>query len=317
MGAITLAKRIIYKASSRHDKIFILPTRYGFYFIAIVFILFLISLSYGHSLAFSTTFIFVSLVMTSAHFTNFNLAGIKVIALYIPDNIQEGEASFFRVTLRNTANKSRFDIQVCIGKDNQSMPISLSGGETGQITFEVKNLKRGEYLLKRLTVSSTFPFGLFYAWKYWYEDNLFSVLPAYSENVPNLPNPTPNLGKRGGNKGAHEIGAEEFYGHQNYQEGMPLRAIDWKAYARGKGILLKRFIDEADVFYLFKINEQEKNLEERISQLAVLVDKAEAMGLTYAVVLGQEKPEYGKGRNFKIKTLKRLANHETSRKELI
>jgi uncharacterized protein (DUF58 family) len=317
MSPVALAKNLIHRASSRHDKIFILPTRYGLYFIVIIFTLFLISLSYGHSLAFTTTFVFISLVMTSAHFTNYNLTGVKVIAFYVPENVQEGVNSHFRVSLRNTSNKTRFDIQIGIGKKFISEPITLPKGETGQINIEVKDLTRGEYLLPRLTISSSFPFGLFYAWKYWYEDNIVTVFPALSEIKPSLPLPHPIPNQRGSYRGPEEVGAEEFSGHQSYQEGMPLRAIDWKAYARGKGILLKKFVDESDVFFLFKKDDLLGSEEERISQLASLIDMASAMGLTYALVLDQEKPTFSNGQSFKLGCLKRLALDGVLRKELL
>ena len=57
--------------------------------------------------------------------------------------------------------------------------------------------------------------------------------------------------------------------------------------------------------------------EERISQLASLIEMASAMGLTYALVLDQEKPRYNRGQSFKLGCLKRLALDGVIRKELL
>ena len=182
-------KRLGEKLLRSHDKIFIIPTRYGFYFISIVFVLFLISLSYGHSLAYTTTFIFVSLVMTSAHFTNFNLAGVEVMALHIPDEVYAGESFECRVTLRNTSRKTRFDIEVTLGEVGESQPESIESGETKTIVLKVKGLRRGQVSIKRLRLATTFPFGLFYAWKFWLHKKDFVVYPKQLNERLSLPSP--------------------------------------------------------------------------------------------------------------------------------
>lgn len=310
------------KFGTRHNKIFIIPSRYGLYFIAIVFILFLISLSYGHSLAFTTTFVFVALVMTSAHFTNYNLAGVEVVATYSPEEVYAGDKLPFRVTVRNDTKKHRFDLFIKVSELGESEAFSLGPGETKTISLMVNSLERGEYLLKRLVIATSFPFGLFYAWKYWYQDQSFVVYPVPTEKIENLPTPIANPQQRGEHEGTPELGAEEFYGHTNYDVGMPLRSIDWKAYARGKGLLLKKFIEESDVIYLLKKQDHEEGVsalekELTLNKMTRLIEQVESSGASYGLVLEKESPKYGKGRAFKRECLKRLATFEKKRQVLL
>lgn len=302
------------KFGSRHNKIFIIPTRYGLYFIAIVFILFLISLSYGHSLAYTTTFVFVALVMTSAHFTNYNLSGIEVIAIHPPDETFENEDPSLKVTLRNVAQKHRFDIFLKVSEYGESESFSLAPGETVNKKLTLNPLTRGEYQLKRLTIATSFPFGLFYAWKYWYQNQGFFIYPAMPEKSVTLPPPQALDNRSGSFEGKPEVGAEEFYGHQNYDIGMPLRSIDWKAYARGKGLLLKKFIDQSDVKYSLAL---EDTTEKSIQELTAKIVLAELSGATYAVILEQEAPKFGHGLAFKSLNFKRLATFQKEKQVLL
>jgi len=300
----------------RHNKIFIFTTRYGIYFLSIIFILFLISLSYGHSLAFTTTFVFVSLVMTSAHFTNYNLSGLEVKSVSLPKDLVAGGQSNLIVTLFNSSRKTRFDLSIKVGPFQSQVLEHLAPGESTKTLIPVNNLKRGEYSFSRLKVDTTFPFGLFYSWKFWNESHRFLVLPEKSEcTIPlsHFSYPTQN-GRGQGEQG--QWGAEEFYGHVSYQEGMPLRGIDWRVFARGKGIFLKKFVEESHHVYLIR-SEQFKEIETEamISQMAWLLDYFHADGSVFALVLNGERPEFGSGSEWLRITLKRLAEYNAYKEE--
>lgn len=319
-------KRLGEKLLKSHNKIFIIPTRYGFYFISIVFVLFLISLSYGHSLAYTTTFIFVSLVMTSAHFTNFNMAGIEVLALHIPDEIHAGESFDCRVTLRNTSRKTRFDIEVSLGEVGESSAISIESGGTKSVTLKVSPLHRGQVSIKRLRLATTFPFGLFYAWKFWLIKKDFIVYPALAKESLNLPMPDSSGRNKGRMAQKKDLGADEFLGHQTFEDGMPFKGIDWKAYARGKGLLFKTFVEEAEAQYILRasksldeFNSGDESLENELTKLSSLVDQASAHGVTYALALegNLKNSGFGRGRDFKRDCLRKLALFKSKRQVLI
>lgn len=304
------------KLTRRHDKIFIIPNRYGIYFLSIIFILFLISLSYGHSLAFTTTFVFVSLVMTSAHYTNFNLSGIEIVAVHAPIDLYSGMKGELRVTLKNSKKKTRFDLLAEVGKKGISKPVTLERGEVKTIQIPLLPLERGEYLIERITLSSAFPFGLFMAWKYWYLDSRFVVYPKIPEKTPLLPKAQNFQHSRGAHKGKEEVGSEEFFGHKEYQEGMPLRSIDWKAYSRGKGILLKQFVEENDLQFTFSLDDLNGELEEKISSLTGWIEEAEKLGVSYSVNLEGRKTSFGRGRAFKRECLKKMSQFKNEERVL-
>lgn len=309
-------KEKIKDLGGRHNKIFIFTTRYGIYFLSIIFILFLISLSYGHSLAFTTTFVFVSLVMTSAHFTNYNLSGLEIKSVSLPKELVAGDEGNLVVTLYNSARKTRFDLSIKVGPFQSQVLEHLAAGESTKVLIPLKNLKRGEYSFSRLRIDTTFPFGLFYAWKFWNEDHRFLVLPKKSEckiALSHFSFPTENGRGRGEQ---NQWGAEEFFGHVSYQEGMPLRGIDWRVFARGKGIFLKKFVEDSHHVYLIKADQfHDMETEEMISQMAWLLDYFHADGSAFALVLNGEKPQFGAGSEWLRISLKRLAELNAHQEE--
>lgn len=303
------------KLANRHNRIFILPTRPGAYFLVITFVLFLISLSYGHSLAFTTTFVFVSLIMTSAHFTNYNLSGVEVMTVSLPPDNFADEVISARITLRNASRKHRFDIVCSLYKGDHCDPFSMEPEEVKTILLHLPAMKRGHYKGRKVRLSSAFPFGLFRAWKFWSKNFEFYVYPS---SIPHEKLGRPDIphSERGRVLNKVELGAEEFYGHFNYQEGMPLRSIDWQAYARGRGILLKKFVEQADGLYLFSKQKERGDLEEVLRSLSAKIELAEVKGVTYGLTLGQEKPQFGRGLSFKRMLLRRLATEEKESREV-
>ncbi len=304
------------KLGKSHNRLFIFPTAYGIYFIIIIFVLFLISLSYGHSLAFTTTFIFVSLVFVSAHFTNFNLAGVEVLTVRSEADKHEGEAMTFRVTLKNNTRKDRFDIGASLLYGDECEEVTLAPGETKAVLVSKSRLSRGHYHGERLKLYSLFPFGLFRVWKFWRTSFDFFIYPKVDNSIQ-LEAPTYPSYERGRSFNKVELGAEEFFGHFAYQEGMPLRSIDWRAYSRGRGILLKKFIEQSDGLYLFDLKEVKGTREEKIRRLAGMIEQAEARGGTYALILEDEAPLFGRGGAFKRNSLKRLALFDKPKREII
>jgi uncharacterized protein (DUF58 family) len=146
----------------RENKIYILPTMFGYYFLLLVFILFMISLTYGHSLAFTATFLFLSLIMSSAAITNFNLRGIDLTRFLVSEN----EKNHFLLRLFNSS-QTRVDLDLKLRSQSirsESIPV-FEGKKEYALSWNYSQLDRGSYLIRELIINTTYPVGLFYSWK--------------------------------------------------------------------------------------------------------------------------------------------------------
>lgn len=228
---------------TRYGRVYILPTGYGGYFIVIIFILFIISLSYGHSLAFASTFLFVALVMTSTIHTHFNLKDVGLKKVWIKEFVSADASFSIEAELQNPTTKKKFDLQIKKGRKESEKKISLGPGESGDMTLILPGLPRGRYRIESLTLGTTFPFGLFSSWSYANADLDFIVHPKKAAVA------WKDLFESGDSfedSGHSASGDQDFEGHSYYQEGEPLNRIDWRVYARRNQLLKKNFISPVD-----------------------------------------------------------------------
>ena len=302
-------KKLLEKIKPNPKKIYIIPTVFGVYFLGIVFVLFLISLSYGHSLALTTTFFFVSVIMASAHFTNFNLSKVNLINIKQNHFCHEGEDVLINFIIENRSQRDRFGVELelysetTLEMDHIDMdPDSITKG-----SLKLSNLKRGLYKVSKIKLSSSFPFGLFKAWKVIAVNLEINVFPKKANLLPLPPGVFSNVR---GEEGGHRLknGSEDFYGHEKFIEGSSWKNIDWKAFSRTGDLVSKSFSEISsgrvllDFEHLKSLNE-----EERVGQLTSWADQCFHNNMEFAVVLPHSKYEFGSGQRHLKHEFQRLA----------
>lgn len=296
-------------------KIFILPTREGLNFLLIGVVLFVIALVYSHNLAFSAAAVFMSIIMISAFFTNSNLSKMEVRGVRTLGG-ESGKAEL-KVAIFNRSRHQRFDLE-CSLAGFSSLPMNLESGEGGTSTITLKG-DRGRYLYKRVTLSTRFPFGLFRAWRNYKISGTVYIYPSPKGSLP-LPRAS-GEGVKGETPSPVEIdsGSEEFFGHQRHREEDSLYRLDWKAYARERGLWSKVFKDPASPrFYFDYEGVRLKEREEKLSQMADWIDKAESMGAFYKIRLdGMGLPEeWGRGEKYFRDCMEALADQKSEERIL-
>ncbi|MCO4793701.1 MAG: DUF58 domain-containing protein [Bacteriovoracaceae bacterium] len=269
------------RLQTSYGRVYILPTGHGGYFIAIIFILFIISLSYGHSLAFSSTFLFVSIVMTSSIYTHFNLKDVELKNCWLPESIEAGQDFYLDAELNNPTEKKRYDIEINKGSINKSISINLEGKEYKDVQLEFKGMERGKYNLKSISLKTTFPFGIFYSWSYGKVNKDFIVHPKI-EPLDQLEKY--NLGETFDITNTTIRGDNDFEGHSSYNEGDPVNRIDWKVFARTKKLMKKDFISpvEKEVIINPKMIDGIE-LEKGLQFLAGILDAARIKGWKFGI----------------------------------
>ncbi len=215
------------------------------------------SLSYGHSLAITGTFIFVSIIVVSAHFTNFNLYDIH----FDPSSdlyLFEGED--LSLKFNNHWAKPRPDIDIDVELVDQTNKVkstfhgftSFESNSSQKTNCKMRYVRRGKYEFSQIKLSTAFPFGLFRSWKFLElgksEVWIFPkpLRPEYSRNQVLIsqfsPHKTRDEKREGGPIGMKN-GAESFYEHTPYQNGV-IKRIDWKVYSRTHQLFEKNYKDE-------------------------------------------------------------------------
>ena len=255
--------------------------------------MFFISLSYAHNLAFATTFVFVSVIMTSSIFTHYNISQVNLKNVK-GMNGKPGESGV-EVFLSNESRYKKTNIQIFLDK-HSSGHLSLDPGASLKDRVLV-DLPRGKYSFSKIKITTRFPFGLFYSWKNIRTSCSFYTYPFSTKKSLSLGLPHASLSREDGGTSLLVPGGDEFVGHQKYFPGNPWKYVDWKAYARERGLFSKMFDEESSKNFIFDFDKiPYQDAEKKIEQLAAWVEKAESCHFSYTVLLPTKRLCIGPGR---------------------
>jgi len=264
-------------------RLYILPTRAGLAFAALVFVMLLAGLNYTNSVALMITFVLAGFGMIAMHLCHRNLAGITVREISTVDAFA-GEHGRIRITLENGADTPRIGIEVA-ADTTERVARDVPAAGTARADLVLPLPRRGRASIDRIRLSTAFPFGLFRAWTYVHLRVDVLAWPA-----PRGRRDPPDEAATGGSAPAvHRAGDEEWAGLREFRSGDSPRQVAWAAYARGRGLLVKTYQSPAAhhrTFDLAKVTG--KDLETRLEQLSAWIVAAHARGERYGLVLGAQ-----------------------------
>jgi len=285
-------------------RLYILPTRGGFYFGALVFVMLMGAMNYSNSLAFSLAFLLAGIGLVCMHHTHRNLVNLAVKAgRQAP--VFVGEDICFRLVLVNPSNTHRFAVCLNHGDaehDEPTVDVPASGEALTQTHMPAP--KRGLVRAPRIRVHTQFPMGLFRAWS-WVKMDLDCLVYPKPAGRFTLPPATP-----GGNYGNAEMraGREDFAGMRKYERGDPPRLIHWKAYPRTGQLMIKQFADPREnELWLDWTLTGEREQEAALSQLTRWVLEADRLALNYGLRLPMLEIAPGTGGGHREHCLRELA----------
>ncbi|QIK36698.1 DUF58 domain-containing protein [Caldichromatium japonicum] len=217
------------------SRIYILPTRTGLLYGVVLMAMLLGSLNYQNNLGLLLTFFLAAVGIVAMHHTWFNLRGLAVQARGGPA-VFVGENARFEVCLY-AARRPRYDLRI-LYRGEQAAPVALAPEEQTAIKLQVPAERRGWLRLQEVRVETGYPLGLFCAWA-------LVATPAktlvYPRPAPTAPEPGHDAGDGHQPQRARHEEAEDYLGVRPYRPGDPLKQVDWKAFARERGLWVKQY----------------------------------------------------------------------------
>lgn len=290
-------------------RIYILPSRPGLGFGALLLVLLIGSINYNLGLGYALTFLALSCALVDLVLTWRNLAYLRVNVVRAP-NVFAGQEAVFELQLRDAARRARYAILVDVaasGEPRHAVDVPANG--SASVRLALPSVARGWLAAPRLTLSTRFPLGLFRAWSYWRPDLSTLVYPFPEEGAPPLPH-----GADGRADGAGGAGQDDFAGVRPYRAGDPLRRLAWRQIARldpadGGQLATKHFEGGARDELLLDLASlpPHLDLELRLSRMTRWVLEAEGRALPYAFRLGAEQVAAASGVAHQSACLRALA----------
>jgi uncharacterized protein (DUF58 family) len=285
-------------------RIFILPTRTGYFFAFILLLLLIASINYNLSLGFLLTFLLAGMGGVSMLHTFRNLARLSVSPGKVEPVFAE-ETAHFRLVLSNPG-VPRFAVGIKPAKILGAEAEYGDVGETANTTLSLPTRapRRGRLTCGRIEIFTEYPTGLFHAWSYADFGTSCMVYPKPDSRAGVLP----HHASRGGEGNIPIRGDEEFQSLRAYRAGDTPRQIAWKALAREQGLLVKEFGSTAssDLWLDYELL-QGLSMEERLSRLTWWVLEAERAQVPYGLKLPGKTVKPAMGAKHRDECLEALA----------
>lgn len=263
------------KATSQDQKRpYIVPTGFGFVFGTLALVQLIMAITAQNNLIYLFVFTEVSIALASMFFSNSNIHRAQLASMEAMTCFAN-EESWVEIQLKNTKPSYQLYLKWSFQK-NGSYPLLPS---SHQIQIPWTPRRRGLQALPKLVIESTFPFGLLRCWKVIRSKKEVLVLPERKGNA-SYPSSTR------GDSTVDQLGL--FHDIRKFQRGDWPRRIDWRASQRSQQMMIRRYEEESAVQLDFSWEQTAhlKDIEERISQLALWIDIAERQGAHYSLRVG-------------------------------
>ncbi len=290
-------------------RIFIIPSRTGYFFALVLVLLLIASTNYTLSLGFLLTFLLAGIAGISMLHTFRNLAQLS-ISPGRAEPVFAGEVAHFGLVMNNPS-MPRFAVGVKRAKLQDAEPVfgDVAPRTSSTLQIAIAAERRGFLQCGRLEIFTEYPVGLFHAWSYVDFGATCLVYPRPDAGGGALP-----LDTRARGEGNIPVaGDEEFQSLRAYKAGDTPRQIAWKALAREQGLLVKEFGSTASAdFWLDFDALPGLDTEQRLSRLTFWVMEAERLQLPYGLRLPTRAIPPASGTLHRERCLRELALHGLS-----
>src|SRR4029077_5539918 len=194
-------------------RLYILPTRAGVAFTALLFLMLLAGLNYANSLALFLTFLLTGFALVVMHQCHRNLLGLEVVAAIAPAVFARSTGAL-QLTLGNRGAAPRMRLEAALAKGalrTADLPAHLEQ----RVKLPVPAPVRGVVRIERVRLSTAHPFGLFRAWTWVHTEVAMLVYPQPHGRLPMPADSARTAGVRS-HSGA---GADEWFGLRPFRPG--------------------------------------------------------------------------------------------------
>ncbi|MFK5894676.1 MAG: DUF58 domain-containing protein [Pseudomonadota bacterium] len=291
--------------SLTNKNIYILPTKVGLFFALILLLMLLTAINFSNSLIYLLTFFLASVAIVSMLFTQKSLLGLSFQAnIATPVFCRQISMVPLMISVPSHYQTLPSGLNIKVKTFSQTVDV-LDQQEA--IMLPIKSSIRGYIKIPPITVSSTFPFGLFYAWSTIKLSNQSLVYPQPLKTDSNIQLNQLNENSSGFNQNK---GMEDFSGLDKFINGQSLKQVHWKAYAKQQGLYIKTFSggEKSNKFWFdIELFESFTSLEQRLGYLTYFIIQADKNGDSYGLKMYQQTININSGNAHKHCCLKALA----------
>ena len=279
---------------ARLGRVYIIPTKFGFAFSGGAILMILIGSAYQNNLVNLLGFFMLAILFTAMIATHNNIKGIEISRV---ETVSGFAGEHFPVSLvvhnsgRNTKSNCDFTIKNFKKIAQYDARAIIPPRGDARLLASFQSPERGVHGLSRFVLSTTAPFGLFYAWQIRTSEAVATIFPRRKGELKWTESTGGEIGHL-----KRASGAEDFKEHRLYQPGDSLRRVDWLAFARGRQLMSKEFDETAGAGLHFDFQKlRDIETEARLEQLTKWIDLAIQLGQPFTLSIPGKKfgPDQG------------------------
>jgi len=264
------------------------------------------AVNYSNNLVYAVLYLIAALSFVSVFHTWRNIASLEVEHVRVKRAFA-GEEIEVDIHLRNRGRRPSYNLSFLrIEQGKRSVMRTrkgnlVNGGDTQVIEAFLPPAKRGRYQIEFLIVRSAYPLGLFWASLRVPVESVYYVYPEPRGHAE-LPDMLAT-----GTEGPPGSSGDDFAGVRAYSPGESLRHVDWKAFARGRPLMVKQFSGgQGRELWLEARVLAAMGLEDRLSQLTLWALEAEEGDVPYGLSIGDVHFEPALGTEHQKRVLEAL-----------
>lgn len=258
-------------------RIYILPTPFGWFLVALLATMAVGALNYNNNPALLLCLLLAGAALASLLWTQLQLGGLEVRAVHA-EPVAAGHPLQLRLHASAPPGRQRRGLAVEVGDARALLSLAEAGGEA---VLALPTRRRGWLALPRLRISTSRPLGLARAWSWVWPQAPVLVYPAPEAAGPPLP-----IGGGDAAQARLHAAGDDLHHLRDWRQGDSRRAIAWKPSARRDALIVRELErpQGADVVLDW---DQTGGLahEDRIRRLARWVDEAEREMVRYRLRL--------------------------------
>ena len=283
------------------------PTREGWAFLGLTFLLGLTALNSGNNLLYLALALLLSLIVLSGFLSEQGFRKVRV-AVQLPRRCFAGTPAAIRVTVRNgKARLPSYALQVRLtGESGGPRFLRLGPGEAATATLQPCFPRRGLHMLPAIRLGTRYPFGLFAKSAPAAPSLPILVYPALA------PPPAVPAEATGERQAAHRRGAGgELFDLRPYRPGEDMRLIHWRVTAKAGRLMLRETAAETGRSLTIILERapggSPEAVEADVSRAAGAALAACALGAAVRLLAGRRQVPWGTGERHADRILRELA----------
>ncbi|MCH8538093.1 MAG: DUF58 domain-containing protein [Alkalimonas sp.] len=279
-----------------HSNLLVFPSRYGFWFVLLLILLYLLGTNYQNNLVLLLTYLLLSVFLLSIWLAWKNVSGLRV-------ELTTDQSTFagcpLELQLDCTSQQAVCALDFCCEQQ-----VATFNGTSGQCQLPLTATKRGCHPLPRIQLISYFPFGLIRCWSYLPSRGHYWVFPAPLQHHQHN-----GLNDADQNGQQHALQLPDQL--KPYQSGDSIRHLYWKRLAIQPHAPVVKAAEQqatADPRWLVVPALTGPALEQALSEVCYQLLELEQAGIRYGLKTPTSRIEMGTGPLHLQQCLQRLAS---------